>query len=233
MRAVLIANSEDADPGFVGRSLRRRGYSFTEFLREDHQNWPLLDGFDLVVAMGSNWSTYWDHVAEPIQAEQALLAEAVARGIGILGICFGAQQLAVTLGGEVTKAKTPEIGWYHVFQVAEAANFAPECLTRGDWMQWHYDRFSVPAGATTLADSPVGPQAMICGRALGLQFHPEASESIVRLWMTGEGKDEIAAIGVTPDELMGETSSRILDAEQRCDELVEWFLENIAQRHMA
>jgi GMP synthase-like glutamine amidotransferase len=100
-------------------------------------------------------------------------------------------------------------------------------------MQWHYDRFSVPAGATTLADSPVGPQAMICGRALGLQFHPEASESIVRLWMTGEGKDEIAAIGVTPDELMGETSSRILNAEQRCDELVEWFLENIAQRHMA
>jgi len=233
MRAVLIANSEDADPGFVGRSLRRRGYSFTEFLREDHQNWPTLDGFDLVLAMGSNWSTYWEHVAEPVRAEQALLADAVSRGIGILGICFGAQQLAVTLGGEVTRAKTHEIGWYQVFPVAEAATLAPECLTRGDWMQWHYDRFSVPAGATTLADSPVGPQAMICGRALGLQFHPEASESIVRLWMTGEGKDEIAAIGLTPDQLIRETSSRVVDAEQRCDELVAWFLENIAQRHMA
>jgi len=233
MRAVLIANSEDADPGFVGRSLRRRGYSFTEFLREDHQNWPSLDDFDLVVAMGSNWSTYCDHVAEPVRAEQALLADAVSRGIGILGICFGAQQLAVTLGGEVTRAKTHEIGWHQVFPVAEAATLAPECLTRGDWMQWHYDRFSVPAGATTLADSPVGPQAMICGRALGLQFHPEASESIVRLWMTGEGKDEIAAIGMTPDQLIRETSSRVVDAEQRCDELVAWFLENIAQRHMA
>jgi GMP synthase-like glutamine amidotransferase len=233
MRAVLIANSEDADPGFIGRSLRQRGYSFTEFLREEHQNWPSLDGFDLVVAMGSNWSTYWDHVAEPVTAEQALLAEAVARGIGILGICFGAQQLAVTLGGEVTRAKTPEIGWYQVFPVAESTNLAPECLTRGAWMQWHYDRFSVPAGATTLADSPVGPQAMICGRALGLQFHPEASESIVRLWMTGQGGEEIQAIGLTPDELMRETSSRVVDAEARCDELVAWFLENVAQRHMA
>jgi len=233
MRAVLIANSEDADPGFVGRSLRQRGYSFTEFLREDHQNWPSLEGFDLVVAMGSNWSTYWDHVAEPVQAEQTLLAEAVSRGIGILGICFGAQQLAVTLGGEVTRAKTPEIGWYQVFPVTESVNLTPECLTRGDWMQWHYDRFSVPAGATTLADSPVGPQAMICGRALGLQFHPEASESIVRLWMTGDGGDEITALGITPDEMMRETSSRVVDAEQRCDELVAWFLENIAQRHMA
>ena len=90
MRAVLIANTEDADPGFIGRSLRQRGYSFTEFLREDHQNWPTLDGFDLVVAMGSNWSTYWDHVAGPVLAEQSLLADAIARGIGILGICFGA-----------------------------------------------------------------------------------------------------------------------------------------------
>lgn len=233
MRAVLIANSGDADPGFIGRSLRQRGYSFTEFLREDHQNWASLDGFDLVVAMGSNWSTYWDHVAEPVQAEQVLLAEAISRGIGILGICFGAQQLAVTLGGEVTSAKIPEIGWYQVFPVAEATNSTPDCLTRGDWMQWHYDRFSVPAGATTLADSPAGPQVMVCGRALGLQFHPEASESIVRLWMTGDGGDEIAAVGITPDELMHETSSRLADAEQRCDELVAWFLENIAQRHMA
>jgi GMP synthase-like glutamine amidotransferase len=233
MRAVLIANSEDADPGFVGRALRQRGYSFTEFLREDHQNWPSLDSFDLVVAMGSNWSTYWDHVAEPVRAEQTLLAEAVSRGIGILGICFGAQQLAVTLGGEVTRAKTPEIGWYQVFQVAETAKSTPDCLTRGAWMQWHYDRFSVPAGATTLADSPIGPQAMICGRTLGLQFHPEASESIVRLWMTGQGSEELAAIEMTPDELMQETSSQIVDAEARCDELVAWFLKEIAQRHMA
>jgi len=233
MRAVLIANSEDADPGFVGRALRQRGYSFTEFLREDHQNWPSLEGFDLVVAMGSNWSTYWDQVAEPVQAEQTLLADAVARGIGILGICFGAQQLAVTLGGEVAPAKTPEIGWYQVFPVSEAADSAPDCLTRGDWMQWHYDRFSVPAGATTLADSPAGPQAMICGRAPGLQFYPEAAESIVRLWMSGQGGDELAAIGMTPDELIEETSSRVAEAEARCDELVAWFLENIAQRHMA
>jgi hypothetical protein len=51
--------------------------------------------------------------------------------------------------------------------------------------------------------------------------------------MTGEGSDEIAATGMTPEELIGETSSRVVDAEQRCDELVAWFLENIAQRHMA
>jgi phosphopantetheine adenylyltransferase len=51
--------------------------------------------------------------------------------------------------------------------------------------------------------------------------------------MTGQGGEEIQAIGLTPDELMRETSSRVVDAEARCDELVAWFLENVAQRHMA
>jgi GMP synthase-like glutamine amidotransferase len=233
MRAVLIANTEDADPGFIGRSLRARGYSFTEFLREDHGDWPTLDGFDLVVAMGSNWSTYWDHVSEPVLAEQQLLAEALHRGIGVLGICFGAQQLSVALGGQVSRAETPEIGWYQVFPVPEVAHLAPPSLTRGAWMQWHYDRFSAPAGATVLADSPVGPQAMVCGTALALQFHPEATESIVRLWTTGEGAEELSAINLRQDQLMLETTSHVQDSEQRCDELVEWFLEKIAQRHMA
>jgi len=43
----------------------------------------------------------------------------------------------------------------------------------------------------------------------------------------------LAAVGMTPDQLIHETRSRVVDAEQRCDELVAWFLENIAQRHMA
>lgn len=236
VRAALIANRDDADPGLVGKSLRRRGYSFVEFIREDHLNWPNLDGIDLVVAMGSAWSTYWDHVAEPVQAEQRLLAEAMERGIGVLGICFGGQQLSVTLGGVVTKAQSPEIGWFPVENLPETAHLAPKCLTEGPWMQWHYDAFSVPAGATALAQSPAGPQAMVCGTALGLQFHPEANESIVRFWASGTGEDELNAHDLHEEQILAATRLHLADATRRCDELVEWFLHNVAQetaqRHM-
>jgi GMP synthase-like glutamine amidotransferase len=102
MHAALIANMNEADPGFVGRSLRQRGYAFTDFLREQHSLWPSLEGIDLVVALGSGWSTYWDHVAEPVQAEQSLMQDALTRGIPILGVCFGGQQLSRALGGAVT-----------------------------------------------------------------------------------------------------------------------------------
>ena len=231
MRAVLVANEADADPGLVGRALRARGYAFTEFLREDHESWPSLDGFDLVVAMGSNWSTYWGEVSAPVASEQKLLADAIARGLPVLGVCFGAQQLAIVLGGEVSKAPTHEIGWHQVFPVAEAAEMAPHSLTEGPWMQWHYDRFSVPSGATVLAESPVGPQAMVCGRALALQFHPEATETIVRLWMNDEGMAELDKVGLEPDSIAADTRANLAGAERRCDDLVAWFLGNVAQSH--
>lgn len=232
MRAALIANSGDADPGFVGRSLRQRGFSFTEFIREYWEEWQSLDGIDLVVSMGSSWSTYWEKHSGPITAEQHLIRQALANGIPVLGICFGGQQLATVLGGTVTNAQSPEIGWFRVENVPETAESAPKCLTDGPWMQWHYDRFSVPSGATVLAESPVGPQAIVCGRALGLQFHPEATESIVRQWSAGEGVDELASLKISPQNLLAETSDTVVDAERRCDELVAWFLDDVAQRHI-
>lgn len=232
MRAALIANSNEADPGFVGRSLRRRGYAFTDFLREQYSEWPSLDGLDLVVAMGSGWSTYWDHVSEPVQAEQTLMRDAMARGIPILGVCFGGQQLANALGGTVTKAQSTEIGWFSVEKLPETAHLAPKTLFQGPWMQWHYDSFTVPSGATALAQSSAGPQAIVCGRALGLQFHPEATETIVRMWASDEGVEELTSQGIDREELFRITRENQMDSERRCDELIDWFLSEIAQRHM-
>jgi GMP synthase-like glutamine amidotransferase len=232
MRAALIANAGDADSGLVGKALRRRGYSFVEFIREHHQQWTTLEGLDLVVSMGSGWSTYWEHVAEPIRTEQRFLSDAIAQGVPVLGICFGAQQLSTVLGGEVTKAQSPEIGWHRVTPVAESAHLIPSSLCDGPWMQWHYDTFSVPSGATVVAESPVGPQAMVCGRTLGVQFHPEATESIVRTWASDDGVAELQAAHISPESLQVTTAEHLDDASRRCDDLIEWFLTDIAQRHI-
>ena len=53
MRALLIANQNDADAGFVGERFRFHGYAFTEAFRERPGDWPSLDGFDLVLLLGS------------------------------------------------------------------------------------------------------------------------------------------------------------------------------------
>jgi GMP synthase-like glutamine amidotransferase len=172
-------------------------------------------------------------VAEPVQAEQDLMRDAMGRDIPILGVCFGGQQLANALGGVVTKAQSTEIGWFSVQNVPETAYLAPKTLFSGPWMQWHYDSFSVPSGATALAQSPAGPQAIVCGKSLGLQFHPEATETIVRMWASDEGAQELARQGIDPDDLFLTTRNNQQDSEHRCDELIDWFLREIAQGHMA
>ena len=230
MRALVIGNAEDLDPGLVGSALRRRGWQLLERIREHHRSWPTtdrgpdLEGARLVVSLGSGWSTYWDHVADAVTAEQAVMRAAIDAGAGVIGICFGAQQLATVLGGSVQRASQPEIGWYPVEPVPGAAGRE---VAGGEWMQWHYDAVTLPADVEVHGVSPVGPQMFRSGRCVGVQFHPEATETIVRGWSSGEGVAELAAAGLTPEALQSDTSRRMAEMTSRCDRLVEWCLERV------
>ncbi|MFM8793934.1 MAG: hypothetical protein ACKOFF_03430, partial [Acidimicrobiales bacterium] len=73
MRAALIGNRNDMDPGLVGHALRHRGMTFVELHREDPRVWPRPDEVDFVLSLGSSWSAYWPEVAGPVGAEQRFL----------------------------------------------------------------------------------------------------------------------------------------------------------------
>ena len=236
VRAALIGNHDDMDPGLVGHELRLRGVSFVELHREDHQSWSgpgVPDGIGLVLSLGSSWSAYWPEVEEAARAEQHYLAAAHRAGVPVLGICFGAQQLSLALGGRVERSQTHEIGWHEVTPVQEAVASpgVDPVPVGGRWFQWHYDRFSVPAGATALADSPVSPQAFVTGRSLGLQFHPEVTETIATNWSRGDGERELRDAGIDRDSLLEETRRMQHDVRPRTAALVEWFLSRVAQTH--
>jgi GMP synthase-like glutamine amidotransferase len=95
--------------------------------------------------------------------------------VPILGLCWGAQALAVAMGGQVGPAVPPETGWLTV------TSADPE-LPAGPWLHYHYEAFTVPPGASELARSPAGPVAFRAGRNLGLQFHPEATATMGEIW---------------------------------------------------
>jgi GMP synthase-like glutamine amidotransferase len=223
MRALLIANAADTDGGFVVDRFRRRGYSFTECQRENLADWPELEGHDLVVTLGSEWSVYWPHVAESVAAEAELIRTAHAGGVPIYGICYGNQIMAHALGGTVERAREPEIGW------SQIVTDLPGVIAEGPWMQWHYDVVTVPPHAMELARSEVGPQAWRLGRSFCTQFHPEATETMIRRWATSDGGSaELLKYAIKPDDLIDETRRNVADSQPAAEHLVDWFLDRVA-----
>ncbi|MEO5723522.1 MAG: gamma-glutamyl-gamma-aminobutyrate hydrolase family protein [Ilumatobacteraceae bacterium] len=222
MRAMLIANAADADAGFVGERLRELGYVFTACQREHPESWPPLDGHDLVLMLGSEWSVYWSDVRPAVLAESAVVRGAVAAGVPMIGICFGSQLVAHALGGSVSRAATPEIGWY------EVDSDVPQAIACGPWMQWHADVVVIPPAATELARSMAGPQAWQIGRGLCTQFHPEATEAVVARW-AALGAKTLAEIGTSPDELMAATRANVAVSAANAVRLVDWFCEHVAR----
>lgn len=223
MRALLIANGNDLDSGFVGERFRSHGYAFDECHREHPSEWPTLDGRDLVLMLGSEWSVYWPEIAHNVAAETAVVQEAARRGVPVFGICFGTQVLAHALGGSVYKAEQAEIGWYDV------ESDIPQTIVPGPWMQWHYDVVTLPPGATEYARSAVGPQAWRLGRTFSTQFHPEATETMLNRWSSGAGAEELVRIGSSAEALMVTTRANVQRSRPNADRIVDWFLETVVQ----
>jgi GMP synthase-like glutamine amidotransferase len=225
MRAYVMANHGDDEPGLVGDRLVQRGYRLTVLLREDCDGWPQLDDADLLVSLGSEWSVYWDHVAEPVQAEVALLRKAHERGMPVLGICFGSQLMATALGAHVERAPAVdvEIGWYDVVPVPGAPG-----VVGGRWFQWHYDRWAVPLGAERLAETAGANQAFRHGRTLAVQYHPEVTPAVVSRWAGLADGDELRVSGIDPVALVAETERLLPDVTMRTNALVDWFCDEVA-----
>jgi len=220
VRALLVANTVDADPGFVGERLRHHGYAFDECLRETPDEWPDLAGHDLVVLLGSEWSVYWDTVTREVAAESALVSEAHRTGVPIFGICYGSQMLAHSLGGAVQRATRPEVGWHRV------DTEIPEVISPGPWMQWHFDVFTPPSGWSVLASSPSGPQAIRSGRSFATQFHPEATETMLAAWTAGS--EDLVRMGLSAETVMAETRDHVKRSRSECARIVDWFVNEVA-----
>lgn len=217
---LVIGNEGDADSGLVGQHLVDDGFALLPVYREQFESWAALDrtaapemlsDISLVLSLGSDWSVYADHVAGPVAAEAEVLRAAHDAGVPILGICFGAQMLAFALGGSVERAPITEIGW-HKFETDIPGEVGP-----GPWPQWHSDRCILPAAATEFARSPAGPQGFRIGRSVGLQFHPEVTADIMGRWAAGPGEPELAAVGLTRDQLLDQCAS---NAERHATQLV-------------
>jgi GMP synthase (glutamine-hydrolysing) len=97
-------------------------------------------------------------------------------GVPTLGICYGAQLMALELGGRVDRTDASEFGKtpLHVDGASALLDDTPADQTV--WMSHRDTVVAAPAGARVVAQSPSTPVAAFESRERGLygvQFHPE------------------------------------------------------------
>jgi GMP synthase (glutamine-hydrolysing) len=145
---------------------------------------PPARGFDAVIMSGSPASVL--EAAEWMARAGDWMLEAAARGVPVLGVCFGHQLLAWRLGGAV--ARNPRGRELGTVAVSLTAAGRGDPLFHGvpdgaGFQSTHEDHVDpLPPGATLLASTPrCAVQAFAHGpRVRGVQFHPEMDRASTR-----------------------------------------------------
>lgn len=128
----------------------------------------------------------------------ALIRDAVARDVPVLGHCLGGQLMAKALGAPVTRNPVKEIGWgtVEVLDQPEARHWLGDDLRSFLSFHWHGETFAIPGAATRLMASPwCANQAFALGKHFGMQCHVEMTPELIRTWCRDWAKEVEALAG--------------------------------------
>jgi GMP synthase-like glutamine amidotransferase len=173
--------------------------------------WSVVDGdfpdsavdADGWLITGSKFGAYEDHDWIP-QLEQLILA---IRDTGrpLVGVCFGHQIIAKTLGGKVEKFD----GGWSVGRTEYTVNGAPMALNA-----WHQDQVTaLPQGAQVVGSSDFCANAALLydNQIWTIQPHPEFNADFIDGLIRTRGK------GVVPDDKLADAAKLLDDPTNNAD----------------
>lgn len=176
MRVNVLQHTPNEGPGAIKEWADRRGDDFYVYHPYQFGNLPTADDTDMLVILGGPMSPNDD--LSWIKQERVLIQQLLDLDRPIFGACFGAQQIAITLGATVHRAPHKEVGWAPVYLQSNQIPGLPQQMTA---LHWHEDMFEIPQGADLLFSSDlVKNQGFLYGHhVMGLQFHFEPEQDNV------------------------------------------------------
>lgn len=199
LRVALVTPPSDVDYGASIASAITEHTTDTTINRYDPTGEPTraaLADHDFVLVGGSTTrvadSDPWiDELATTMRA-------LVDDGTPVLGVCFGHQLLAESMGGTVDTLPTRAAGYRDIERTTHGLAHPlfsgfPRQFTS---FVWHRDHVTVlPPDAVPLARNSTGIQAFACEDrlALGIQFHPEVGLADARTLVTSRARGTLSS----------------------------------------
>jgi GMP synthase-like glutamine amidotransferase len=231
---LVIQHVEIEGPAMLGTILVAAG-AHLEFCRvyEGDPLPPDAAGLSGVVVMGGPMSAAeGGFPGQP--AELQILRDAMNRGIPTLGICLGAQLLALAAGGRVFAGPAgAEIGWGRVrlSSFAEDDHLLAGLPTELQVLHWHGDTYELPDTGVGLASSDRYPnQAFRVGtNAWGLQFHVEVDAAAVARFADAFA-DEARGAGSEPEQIVSGADAAVAELAGAQDAILGRFAQLVARQ---
>lgn len=214
---LVLQHTREDHPAHLGRWLDAQGADWQVFCAEAGQAYPAsVAPYRGLAVLGGEWSANDDRPS--LRHAEALIREADALGVPVIGHCLGGQLMARAFGGRVQRLPQPEVGWLPIeVRDSPAARAWFGRATRPTVYQWHYDSFvGLPAGAEWLAASPAcAHQAFAIGIHLAMQFHIEITPDKVDDWLANPGEVYPGAIARHPDTVQDPAAMRAATAHHQ------------------
>jgi len=191
---LVVLHQECSTPGRVGNALRALGHRLDIRRPRFGDTLPeTLDDHAGAVVFGGPMSA--NDPDEFVRREIDWISVPLREQRPFLGICLGAQMLAMQLGARVAPHPEgrAEVGYYPIRPTPAGLALCPHWPDHV--YHWHREGFELPAGAELLAEGGDFPvQAFQTGHAFGFQFHPDVTYAMMHRWTT-RGYDRLEAPG--------------------------------------
>jgi GMP synthase (glutamine-hydrolysing) len=200
----------DESAGYLEEVLETSGRLFRVFNLWEDDEVP-SNGFSHLILLGGKMSVNDEGEYPFLKKEKQVIRAMIARSRPVLGVCLGAQMIASALGARVYPCEK-EVGWSPVTWIDPSPGIPADSMV----FQWHGETFDLPDGAQLICRGElVENQAFIRDSALGVQFHIEVTNEMIRKWTAD--RDDRAS-------LTRDTERYIQGSRQLCNRITVAFI---------